>query len=161
MASSTSPSAASAHSAAELVGPSSIAAALAGAAQPSGSEGVGPGAAAIAHGVEAAAGREAAAIQAAQALGDVAGDRVNSLEEQKRELTQRKRDVQRAIRAEQKRRKRVMEKAQGLSDQELLSVIATRAAKAKAKAPPSAKAKARAKATASSGSAADGPPAPE
>ena len=94
-------------------------------------------------------------------MGDVAGDRVSILEEKKRELNQRKRDVQKAIRAERKRRKRVMEKAQGLSDKELLSVIATRAAKAKAKAPASAKAKARAKASASSGSAAGGPPAPE
>ena len=51
----------------------------------------------------------------------------------------------RAVRNERKKRDRLMEKAKGLSDQEMMTVMAARA-QLKAKAKPKAKGKAKAKA---------------
>ena len=81
--------------------------------------------------------------QARALLGEV-GDRraavVSTLDQRRRDLKREQQNISKEIKLENRKRQRLLEKARGLSDTDLLSVVATRAA-AKAK----AKAKARAK----------------
>ena len=78
-------------------------------------------------------------IEQAQALlheaGDTSADAVARLSARKAELRREQRDVTKEIHNTQRKRTRLLEKARGLSDAELLAVVSTRAAvKAKAKA---------------------------
>ena len=80
-----------------------------------------------------------------------AADRIAELKAQRKALAQEKKDVQRQLKLEQRRHRRIMSKAKTLTDQELAQVLAERAAahaKAKAKAKGAGKAKAKAKAKA-------------
>ena len=97
----------------------------------------------------------AAALALMGGMGDPAAGRVAQLEDHRRDLQGQRRalmkertDVQKMIKNEKKKRQRIMEKAKGLSDADLMSVIAARAAQAKAA--PKAKGKANAKAKAKS-----------
>ena len=73
-------------------------------------------------------------------MGDVRADHVASLEERKRALQRERQQVANCIKAAQKKRQRLLDKARGLTDADLLSVVATRAASVKAKAEAKAKA---------------------
>ena len=76
-------------------------------------------------------------------------DRLAELEHEQRELQAQKRRLSMDIKNEQRRKTRLLEKARGLSNEELGAIIGMRAvaeAKAKAKAKANAKAKAKAKA---------------
>ena len=101
----------------------------------------------------AAADPGAAALALMGGMGDPAAGRVAQLEahrrglqDQRRALMMERADVQKKIKNEKKKRHRIMEKAKGLSDADLMNVIAARAAQAKAA--PTAKGKAKAKAKA-------------
>ena len=104
-----------------------------------------PGAA---HDGVAAAGEavdpSAAALELIHGLGDRSADRMAELTERKRALKQERADVAKQIKAEARKRKKIMEKAKTLSDAELMAVLAARGAAAKAKAQAKAKAKAKA-----------------
>ena len=80
----------------------------------------------------------------ARALLEAVGDRratlVSTLDQRRRDLKREQQTISKEIKLENRKRQRLLEKARGLSDTDLLSVVATRAA-AKAK----AKAKARAR----------------
>jgi parvulin-like peptidyl-prolyl isomerase len=132
-----------------------------------GGSGVGGGAAVGAHaagaanavapsgaaGPAAAAGAAApdldAALAMVQGLPDDMGDGVSAAEERLRELHQGRQDVQRDLKNQRKKQKRLFEKAKNLSDSQLLTIISSRAA-AKAKAVAKAKGKVKAKAKAKS-----------
>ena len=75
----------------------------------------------------------AAARALLEAAGDAPGDRVAALQQQKRDLQAQRTAVAKAIKNEAKKRKRVLDRAKTLSTDDLLSVVASRAA-AKAKA---------------------------
>ena len=79
----------------------------------------------------------------ARALLEAVGDRratlVSTLDQRRRDLKREQQNISKVIKLENRKRHRLLEKARGLSDTDLLSAVATRAA-AKAK----AKAKARA-----------------
>ena len=82
-------------------------------------------------------------LEQAQALlqgaGDSSVDAVAALNARKAELKREQRAVAKEIHNKQRKRARLLEKARGLSDAELLTVVSTRAAvKAKAKAKPRA-----------------------
>ena len=82
---------------------------------------------------------------AAAGIGDVAGHAVAALEERRKELRRERDAVAKELRNAERKRQRLLERARGLTDNDLLSILATRAA---AKAVPKAKGKAAAKATA-------------
>ena len=74
------------------------------------------------------------------------------------DLETQRRATAKALAKEERKRKRAIELARGLSDEDLIGIIASRAsakAKAKAKAKGKAKGKAKAKAKAAAGGAAD------
>ena len=78
-------------------------------------------------------------IEQAQALlqgaGDTSADAVATLNARRAELKREQREVAKEIHNKQRKRARLLEKARGLTDAELLTVVSTRAAvKAKAKA---------------------------
>ena len=96
--------------------------------------------------VGAAGDGEAAAAAVANIVGNLAdpvAQRVADLEERRRALVQGRKAVQKDLRNEQRKKRRLLDKAKTLSDGDLLQVIATRA---KAKSVAEAKAKAKAKA---------------
>ena len=77
----------------------------------------------------------AAARALLEAAGDAPMDRVAALQQQKRDLQAQRSAVAKAIKNEAKKRRRVLDRAKTLSTDDLLSVVAARAAaKAKAKA---------------------------
>ena len=83
---------------------------------------------------------------AAAALGDAAGDERAAMVRRQRELKDERRRLQMDMNNANRRRGRVIERARGLTDADLLDILAARAAaKAKAKANAKAKAKAAAK----------------
>jgi hypothetical protein len=101
---------------------------------------VGVGAAAAAGGVGGGGGDPIAAARAVlEAAGDAHIGVVQSLKDQKRALQQQKTALAKAIRNEDRKRHRIIQKAKSLSTDDLLSVVAARAA-AKAKAKGKAKA---------------------
>ena len=119
--------------------------ALAGAALPQGA------AAALSEPVAVDA-QAAVAIALIGGLFDPTAGRVAALQQQEREIAAHRRqlkvqkdDVARKIKNEKRKRKRMMDKAKGLSDAELVAVLGARTA---AKAKPKAKARAKAKAKA-------------
>ena len=73
--------------------------------------------------------------------GDADASRLRALEERKRELHEARRAVAKEVKKETKKRRRIMEKAKGLSNETLLQVIVSRA---------TTKANAKARATSSS-----------
>ena len=91
----------------------------------------------------------AALWAAATAVGDVAGDELASAMTRRTALKRERDALSRQIRAQEKRRVRTLEKARGLSDKDLLSIMTARAA-AKARADAKPKARARAKANTNS-----------
>ena len=83
------------------------------------------------------------------------------LHAQQRDLTAQRRANAKELAKEERKRKRALEQARGLSDEDLIGIIASRAsAKAKAQTKGAAKAKAKAKAKAAAGAAAAGPADP-
>ena len=91
----------------------------------------------------------AAAAAALAALGgaDPAADELARLRQQQIDLAAQRRATAKALAREERKRKRALDLARGLSDEDLIGIIASRAsAKAKAKAKGKAKAKAKAKA---------------
>ena len=67
-------------------------------------------------------------------VGDSRAARVCTLDQRRRDLKREQQDITKEIKLENRKRQRLLEKARGLSDTDLLSVVATRAAaKAKAK----------------------------
>ena len=83
---------------------------------------------------------------AATALGDAAGDERAAMLRRQRELREERRRLQMDLNNANRRRTRLLERARGLTDADLLDILSTRAAaKAKAKAKPKPKAKAAAK----------------
>ena len=101
-----------------------------------------------------ASGDEVRGDRAAQARAlleyspDAALDRLQHMEHQRAALLAERRRVTQNIKNEDKTRRRVMVKARGLSTEELLDAVVSRAAQAKAKARAAAKAKPKAKAMA-------------
>jgi hypothetical protein len=82
-------------------------------------------------------------------LTDVTRDRISALEERRRELAAQRKVVLKDLKNEQRRNRRLFEKAKVLSNDELISIIASRqAAVAKAKAKSKAKERAAAAAKA-------------
>ena len=115
--------------------------------------GAGGGAAGGAAGVIAAGPPVVAALAGPQAalalvqnLPDAVGDQVSALDAQQRDLKAQRALVQKQLKGEKKKQQRLMVKARGLSDADLLGIVASRAAQAKAKAKAKGKAKAKAKA---------------
>ena len=103
---------------------------------------------------EPAAGHDLAAALL-QRVGDPAGARVARLKEQRAELLANKKRVAQQLRNEEKKRARLLAKARALSNDDLMTILGTRAAvaakakaKGKAQAAGQAKAKAKAKAAA-------------
>ena len=93
----------------------------------------------------------AAAAAALAALGgaDPAADELARLRQQQIDLAAQRRATAKALAREERKRKRALDLARGLSDEDLIGIIASRAsAKAKAKAKAEAKGKAKAKAKA-------------
>ena len=79
-------------------------------------------------GVDAPMGVGGGVWAAAAAVGDMGAGNISALMERRKAL-QRERDMlSRSLRAEEKRRARRMERARGLSDQDLLDIITSRAA---------------------------------
>jgi len=101
--------------------------------------GAGGGAAAAVAGPVAAAAQIAALLGA---QGDNRANRVAELAQANRDLIQQRREVAKELKAEQRKRRKTMERAQALSNDDLVEVLAARA---KAAANPKAKAKAKAK----------------
>ena len=83
--------------------------------------------------------------EAAALIGDQAIGRLTELENEKKRLYSEREALQKEIKNEERKRLRHKEKARGLSDADLLDIMAARAA-AKAKAHAKAKVKAKAKA---------------
>ena len=81
--------------------------------------------------------------EAAALIGDQALEQLTDLENKKKKLCLEKQALQKDIRNAERKRLRVKEKARGLSDTDLLDILASRAT-AKAKAHAKAKAKAKA-----------------
>ena len=84
---------------------------------------------------------------AAAAMGDTGADQLAGLNARKRAIQQDRRRLAQDIKNAERKRTRCVEKARGLSDTDLVAILATRAA-AKAKAVAKAKAKTKAKAKA-------------
>jgi hypothetical protein len=77
--------------------------------------------------------------------GDNRANRVTDLAQQNRDLARQRQQVAKDLKAEKRKRRKIMEKAQTLSTEDVVEVLAARA---KAAANPKAKAKATAKAKA-------------
>ena len=89
----------------------------------------------------AGASSSAGVWAAAAAIGDQSATELAQLEQRKKELQAQREIVKRDLRNAQRKRVRLLERARGLTDADLTSILATRAAaKAKAKAKASAKA---------------------
>ena len=85
---------------------------------------------------------------AAAAMGDPMADSLTALLSRKRQLQAESQRLQSEVRSAEKRRLRLVEKARGLSNEDLMAIVASLAsaeAKAKAKAAANGKAKAKAK----------------
>ena len=91
--------------------------------------------------VDATTPTTAEAIAILESHGDADASRLRALEDRKRELHEARRAVAKEVKKEAKKRRRIMEKAKGLSNETLLQVIVSRA---------TAKANAKARATSSS-----------
>ena len=88
--------------------------------------------------------RADAAAELLNHIGDEQAQRAAALEERRRALQEERKALAKEIRNEERKRKRRLEKARGLSTDDLLEIAASRAAQAKAKAGGKAKAKAKA-----------------
>ena len=88
--------------------------------------------------------RAEAAAELLSHIGDEQAQRAAALEERRRALQEERKSLAKEIRNEERKRKRRLEKARGLSNDDLLEIAASRAAQAKAKAGGKAKAKAKA-----------------
>ena len=84
----------------------------------------------------------AAALNAIHAIGDEQGDQAALLQERKRALLLEKKQLNKDVKNEERKRARRVSKAKSLSNDDLLTILASRVA---AKAKPKAKAKAKAK----------------
>ena len=93
--------------------------------------GVGGGAAAAAG--PPAPDPRAAALALIANSGDRVGDRLNQLKQQKAELARKKKQVAKDLKNEEKRKKRLMDKAQSLSEADLVDILAAKANKGKGK----------------------------
>ena len=87
-------------------------------------------------------------LAAAAASCNTLNDRLTALAERQRQLKRDRGELQRQQKNEDRRKTRLLARAQGLSDDELVQRLATRAAAAAAKAKANAKAKAKGKAKA-------------
>ena len=84
---------------------------------------------------------------AAAGIGDAAADEVAALQLRRKELRQERDAVSKDLRNAERKRQRLLERARGLSDDDLLALVAARAvAKGHAKAKANGKARAKAKA---------------
>ena len=82
-----------------------------------------------------AAERTAAARAILEGSDDASADAVSALEKRRAELQAERLQVKKALRNENRKRKRLLAKAKGLSDEDLMNVVIMKAAaKAKAKA---------------------------
>ena len=88
--------------------------------------------------------RAEAAAELLTHIGDEQAQRVAALDARRRALQDERAALQKEIRNEERKRRRRLEKARGLSNEDLLEIAAARAAQAKAKAAAKAKAKAKA-----------------
>jgi peptidoglycan hydrolase CwlO-like protein len=88
-------------------------------------------------------------------IGDPISSALKDLGDQRSRLRKQRDDLNRHIRNEEKKRARLIERARNLSNDDLLSIMGSRAV-ATAKAKPKAKGKAKAKAADASGAAAGG-----
>jgi hypothetical protein len=79
-------------------------------------------------------------------LPDSAADRIAELKAERAELLAEKKRVQKDLKNEERKRRRLVEKARNLSMHDLATVLGVRVAAAASKAKPKAKAKAQAKA---------------
>ena len=84
----------------------------------------------------------AAALNAIHAIGDEQGDQAAALQERKRALLAEKKQLNKDVKNEERKKARRVSKAKSLSNDDLLTILASRVA---AKAKPKAKAKAKAK----------------
>ena len=110
-------------------------------------------------GVAVAAGGGLAVWAAAACIGDTNAQKLKELTDQRKQLKRERDRISSEIKKAEKKRTRDMEKARGLSDLDLLNIIASRArakAEAKAKAKAKGKGKAKAKAKAKAEADADG-----
>jgi hypothetical protein len=82
----------------------------------------------------AVADPNAAALALLAGVGDLGANAMQTLADRKRALEVQKKAVAKEMKSEQRKRKRMLDKAKNLSDADLLSVVATRQAQAKAKA---------------------------
>ena len=99
-----------------------------------------------ADGAPAGAAGDGALWAAATAVGDRGGEVLRVLEDRRRDLKRQRDQVNRDLRNAERRRARLLERARGLTDADLIGLLGARAAaKAKPKAAPKAKAKAKAK----------------
>ena len=90
-----------------------------------------------------AAERTAAARVILEGIEDASADAVKTLEERRAELQRERMQLKKDLRNENRKRKRLLSKARGLSVDDLLAVVTMKAgAKAKAKAKAGAKARA-------------------
>ena len=88
--------------------------------------------------------RSAAAAELLNNIGDEQAQRVAALNVRRRTLQEERKSLLKELRNEERKRKRRLEKARGLSNNDLLEIAAQRVAKANAKAAAKAKAKAKA-----------------
>jgi hypothetical protein len=94
-------------------------------------------------------GHGAGVWAAAAGIGDAAAGEVAALQQRRKELRQARDAVNKDLRNAERKRQRLLERARGLSDDDLLTLVAARAvAKGNAKANAKGKAKAKAKAKA-------------
>ena len=85
--------------------------------------------------VRLSAERAAAARVILEGIEDASADAVNSLEQRRAELQRERMQIKKDLRNENRKRKRLLAKAKGLSVDDLLTVVTMKAtAKAKAKA---------------------------
>ena len=87
-----------------------------------------------------AAERKAAARAILESAGDPQASTLEALEERRKQLQNEKKEIKRELHNENRRRKRMLSKAKSLPSEDLLSIVAIRAA-AKAKSKAKAKAK--------------------
>jgi len=108
---------------------------------------------AVAAGADGAApaGGAVGVLAALGGMDDPRANRIAALKDQRAQLLANRKAVQKELKNEERKRQRLMDKARNLSNEDLASVLGSRAvaaAKAKAKAEAKAKAKAKAKAAA-------------
>ena len=88
--------------------------------------------------------RADAAAELLNNIGDEQAQRVAALNSRRRALQEERKALLKEVRNEERKRKRRLEKARGLSNNDLLEIAAQRVAQANAKAAAKAKAKAKA-----------------